>query len=135
MKNLVKKLMVVTMVLLPCFQTDVMAGNGGDPDPEDIPIVLQPNPGSNPTPRNRARARYIEEVPTCTYYEGEVTIEAGSGITLITASVERAEDNATWSDAAMDDTLIMSVSDEPGTYYLTFTLSNGKSYMGKYILY
>ena len=135
MKYLVKKLMVVTMVLLPCFQTDVIAGNGGDPDPEDIPVLPVPNPGTTPIPRNRARARYIEEVPTCTYYEGEVTIEAGSGITLITATVERAEDNATWSDAAMDDTLIMSVSDEPGTYYLTFTLSNGKSYMGKYILY
>lgn len=133
MKNLVKKLMVVTMVLLPCFQTNVMAGNEGDP--ENIPVIPDPNNSGNGGSRNRARARYIEEVPICSYYEGEVTIEAESGITLITASVVRAEDNIIWSGAALGDTLTMSVSDEPGTYYLTFTLSNGKSYMGKYILY
>ena len=131
MKNFVKKAMVAVMVLLPCFQTNAWAGG----EPEEIPIVPGANtdPGNNNTPRARARARYIVE-PVCTYFEGEVTIEAGNGITFINAQIVRAEDNVTWSDTCVGDTLIMSVTDEPGTYYLTFTLSNGKSYMGKYYI-
>lgn len=130
MKNFVKKAMVAVMVLLPCFQTNAWASG----EPEDIPVVPDPNANSGGVvPRARARARYVVE-PICTYFEGEVTIEAGSGITFINAQIVRAEDNVTWSDTCVGDTLIMSVTDEPGTYYLTFTLSNGKSYMGKYYI-
>lgn len=130
MKNFVKKAMVAVMVLLPCFQTNAWAMG----EPEDIPVVPDPNANSGgANPRARARARYIVE-PICTYFEGEVTIEAGNGITFINAQIVRAEDNVTWSDTCVGDTLIMSVTDEPGTYYLTFTLSNGKSYMGKYYI-
>ena len=121
------------MVALPCFQTNAWAGD----DPEDIPVI--PDPTSNSTggggPRARARARYIVVDPTCTYFEGEVTIQADCSVTFINASVERLEDNAVWTDACMGDTLIMSVTDEPGTYILTFTLSNGKSYIVKYTIY
>ena len=130
MKNFVKKAMVAVMVLLPCFQTNAWAIG----EPEDIPVVPDPNANSGgANPRARARARYIVE-PICTYFEGEVTIEAGNGITFINAQIVLAEDNVTWSDTCVGDTLIMSVTDEPGTYYLTFTLSNGKSYMGKYYI-
>lgn len=130
MKNFVKKAMVAVMVLLPCFQTNAWAIG----EPEDIPVVPDPNANSGgANPRARARARYIVE-PICTYFEGEVTIEAGNGITFINAQIVRAEDNVTWSDTCVGDTLIMSVTDEPGTYYLTITLSNGKSYIGKYYI-
>lgn len=135
MKNNVKKLLVVLLALLPCFQTSVMAGGFDDPDPEPIPIKENPsiNPGGGP--RSRARARYTEEVPACQYYNGEVTIMADSTITFISAQVLRVEDNVSWSGAAMDDTLVFGVSTDPGTYILTLTLSNGKSYYGEYILY
>ena len=70
MKNNVKKLLVVLLALLPCFQTSVMAGGFDDPDPEPIPIKENPsiNPGGGP--RSRARARYTIEVPACQYYNG-----------------------------------------------------------------
>ena len=133
MKNFVKRVLVVMMVALPCFQTNAWAGD----DPEDIPVI--PDPTSNSTggggPRARARARYIVVDRTCTYFEGEVTIQADCSVTFINASIERLEDNAVWTDACMGDTLIMSVTDEPGTYILTFILSNGKSYIGKYTIY
>ena len=139
MKNYLKRVLVVMMVLLPCFQTQVFASSSDDPD--NIPVKPVPDNGTGPNdpnpggPRSRARGRYIEVSPTCTYFEGEVTIQADSSITFINASVERLEDNAVWTDAGMGDTLIMSVTDEPGTYILTFTLSNGKSYIGEYTLY
>ena len=133
MKNYFKRVLVVMMVLLPCFQTNAWAGD----NPEEIPVkdntAGQPGNGGNPRPR--ARARNIEDAPICTYCEGEVSIQADSSVTFINASVERLEDNAVWTDAGMGDTLIMSVTDEPGTYILRFTLSNGKSFIGEYTLY
>ena len=133
MKNYLKRVLVVMMVLLPCFQTSVWAGD----EPDDIPVKDYPNPNPNPVPRNRARGRSfnLETVPACYYFNGEVSIQADSSVTFINASVERLEDNAVWTDAGMGDTLIMSVTDEPGTYILRFTLSNGKSYIGEYTLY
>lgn len=138
MKNYSKKLLVILLALLPCFQTAVMAGGFDDPEPEDIPIKEQPSPypGTHNGPRSRARARYIvEDMPDCQYCNGEVSIEADSSVTFITAQVIRLDDNQEWNDAGMGDSLVMSVSTEPGTYLLSFTLSNGKSYYGEYILY
>ena len=137
MKNFAKKLLVALLVLLPCFQTNAMAcENNG---PEMVPVKPYPNPNPNPNPnpsgpRSRARARTIEE-PQCYYCDGEVTIQADNAITYISAQVVRAEDNMTWSDAGADSTITLTVTEDPGTYYLYFTLSNGKSYIGKYILY
>ena len=132
MKNFAKKFLVALFVLLPCFQTTtVWAGN-----PEDIPVIPNPNnAGSGGVPKHRARARYIEVEPQCYYYEGEVTIQADPTVSYISAQVVRAEDNMTWSDAGVGSTITLTVTSDPGTYYLYFTLSNGKSYMGKYILY
>lgn len=141
MKNYSKKLLVILLALLPCFQTAVMAGGFDDPEPEDIPVKpipqgQDPTPNPAPGPRLRARARYIvEDMPDCQYCNGEVSIEADSSVTFITAQVIRLDDNQEWNDAGMGDSLVMSVSTEPGTYLLSFTLSNGKSYYGEYILY
>ena len=141
MKNYSKKILVVLLALLPCFQPVVMSG--GFDEPEEIPVKPfpqgqdpNPQPNPNPGPRSRARARFtIEESLVCQYYNSEVTIMADSTITYITAQVVRLDDNATWSNAGAGDTLVIPVSDDPGTYVLTFTLSNGKSYYGEYTLY
>ena len=135
MKNYSKKILVVLLALLPCFQTVVMAGGFDDPDPQEIPVnqVPSPIPGG---PRSRARARYIiEESLVCQYYNSEVTIMADSSITYISAQVVRLDDNATWSNCGAGETLVIAASNDPGTYVLTFTLSNGKSYYGEYTLY
>ena len=134
MKNFAKKFLLFLLALLPCFQTSLMAAGDGDPDPEEIPV--KPVPNANNKPRARARARFaVENGPACYYYQGEVSIEAESGISFITATVTRIEDNESWTNSAMDDTLIINVSEAPGTYILTFTLSNGQSYIGEYYLY
>lgn len=131
MKYFSKKLFVVMLALLPCFQDSFIYADSGEP------IPIKEKPGNGPFPRPRSRARYIveNEDPVCTYYDGEVTIQAEIGITQISATVTRLEDNVTYSDTSFGDTLILSVSTDPGTYVLTFTLSNGKSYIGEYTLY
>lgn len=134
MKNFAKKFLVALLVLLSCSQTGVFANGGNTPD--DIPVVPYPaNPNPIPGPRNRARARYVAAEPQCYYYEGEVTIQADPTVSYISAQVVRADDNMTWSDAGAGSTITLTVTSDPGTYYLYFTLSNGKSYIGKYILY
>ena len=136
MRNFSKKIFAVLLALLPCFQTSVMAGGFDDPEPEVIPVKDDTRPNPTPGPRSRARARYTtEESLVCMYYNSEVTIMADSTITYITAQVVRLDDNVSWSNAGAGDTLVIPVSNEPGTYILTFTLSNGKSYYGEYTLY
>ena len=131
MKNFVKRVLVVMMVVLPCFQTNAWAGG----EPDNVPVVPDPNTSQGGGPRARARAHYIYEVPACSYFEGEVTILAPENIDGITASVVRVEDNMMWSDSDMGNMLTISVSTDPGTYILTFTLSNGRKYYGEYTLY
>lgn len=128
MKNLTKKIVLALFVLLPCFQTTVWA------EFEDIPVIPDPTSGGS-VPRNRARARYLQAEPQCFYCDGEVTIQADNSISYISAQVVRTEDNMTWINAGVGNTITLTVSSDPGTYYLYFTLSNGKSYIGKYILY
>ncbi|MBO4561962.1 MAG: hypothetical protein J5705_08340 [Bacteroidaceae bacterium] len=137
MKNYSKKILVVLLALLPCFQTVVMAGGFDDPDPQEIPVKQKPSPNPDPNPGgHRSRGRFIiEETVVCQYYNSEVTIMADSSITYISAQVVRLDDNTTWSNAGAGDTLVIAVSNEPGIYVLTFTLSNGKSYYGEYTLY
>ena len=131
MKNYVKRVLVLMMVLLPCFQINLWAGGG----PEDIPI--QTGDEENPAPRNRARARTPRSVekPSCYHCDDEVFIQADSSIVYISATVVRLEDDETWSSAGAGDSLTMTVSDQPGTYVLYFTLSDGRSYYGEYTLY
>lgn len=140
MKNFAKRFLVALLVLLSCSQSGVFAEESNEPD--DIPVVPYPGcPDPVPGPCNRGRAlartrtRYVETEPQCYYYEGAVTILADNAISFISAQVVRAEDNMTWINAGVGNTITLTVSSDPGTYYLYFTLSNGKSYIGKYILY
>lgn len=133
MKNIGKKILVVLLSLLPCFQTQVVAMSNDEPI--DIPIGQKPTAPPTP-PRARSRARNtIEVAPSCFYYDGEVSIEAGSNVAFISATVTRLDDNMQWSDSSVGNTLVISVSTEPGTYLLTLTLSDGRSYYGEYSLY
>lgn len=134
MKNFGKKFLVILLALLPCIQIQVKASTGDEP--EQIPLKSEPKPSGNPGPRARSRARNtIEVAPSCFYYDGEVSIEAGSGVAFISATVTRLDDNMQWSDSSIGNTLVISVSTEPGTYLLNLTLSDGRSYYGEYSLY
>lgn len=133
MRTVFRKNLLVLLVLFTCFQTSVIAGGFDVAGPEPIPVKKKPTPNPN-VPRSRERYE-IEESPVCQYFYSEVTIMADSTITYISAQVVRMDDNVSWSNAGAGDTLVIQVTDEPGTYILTFTLSNGDSYYGEYTLY
>ena len=132
MKKFAKKFLVALIVLLSCFQTTTVWADTY----EEIPIKQEPGSGgSGGAPKCRARSRYTVQDPKCFYCDGEVIIEANNTVSFITVEVYRAEDNMTWINAGVGNTITLTVSSDPGTYYLYFTLSNGMSYCGKYILY
>ena len=136
MKKISKKVLVVLLALVPCFQSPVMAG-GASNEPDPIPVTPKPGDNnSNTIPRMRSRARNIVgELPFCYYYEGEVTIEAASSIASINAMVTRLDDNEQFTGVATGNVLNIQMSEDPGTYVLTFTLSDGSRYYGEYTLY
>jgi len=138
MKNFSKKLLLVLLAVLPCFQTSTMAKTGEDGgDPDTIPVKEWPGTSHQPGPRLRAprRGNTVVTTPECYYYNGEVSIYARSEITAISATVERVDDNAQWYGSCTDSELTFTVSSEPGDYILTLTLSDGTSYYGEYSLY
>lgn len=99
-------------------------------EPDDIPIIPAPglDPGTMPRLRNSAQA------PHCYHINGVVYIDAAATVTYINASVTRYSDNQVWSDANNSNTLSIITSADAGEYLLNLTLSNGQSYIGKYII-
>ena len=99
-------------------------------EPDDIPIIPAPglDPGTMPRLRNSAQA------PHCYHINGVVYIDAAATVTYINASVTRYGDNQVWSDANNSNTLSIITSADAGEYLLNLTLSNGQSYIGKYII-
>ncbi|MBO7111127.1 MAG: hypothetical protein J6W18_04180 [Bacteroidaceae bacterium] len=55
-------------------------------------------------------------------------------MTSISGTVTRISDNMQWSDSSTSNVLQIAVSSDAGSYHLTFTLSDGSSYYGDYIL-
>ncbi len=99
-------------------------------EPDDIPVVPFPgsDPGTMPRLRNSAQA------PHCYHIADVVYIDADATITFINATVTRYYDNQVWSDANNSNTLSIITSADAGEYLLNLTLSNGQSYIGKYII-
>ena len=97
---------------------------------DDKPIVPAPNPNPNPNPGPRSN----DQEPYCYHIGGVVYIEADANITYINATVTRYDDNQVWSDASNSNTLSIITSADAGEYLLNLTLSNGQSYIGKYII-
>ena len=153
MKKNMKKLLVIVMALMPSLSILAMNPSGFNivPDPDDIPIV----PPSDPTPRPRQdidpnlipikpapspggdhmpRIRSVVQEPQCYHYDGVVSIYADSTVTFITATITRIGDNLTWSGSASTNTLTISASSAIGVYRLELTLSDGRSFIGEYII-
>ena len=103
-----------------------------DIDPNLIPVTPHPNP--NPNPGHEPRIRSVVEYPECYHYDGVVYIYADNTITFISATVTRVGDNLTWTGSANTNTLTISASTAAGMYYLELTLSDGRSFIGKYII-
>ena len=132
MKKYAKKVLMILVALLPCLQMPVTASA----EPSNIPVTPFPRPGGGGT-RPRAMARFprtIDSMPDCYYWDGIVGIEAETDITYISASVTRLDDGEEWSNEVFGNELTLSVSEEPGTYLLLISLSNGNSYYGEYTL-
>ena len=100
----------------------------GDVDPIPVKPIPDPNPNPYPGPRGSA------QTPYCYYANGVVYIDADITITYIIASITRSYDNLIWSGTSATNTLSINASSDVGEYLLELTLSNGLSYIGKYII-
>ena len=113
---------------------DPNVGGGGGPrqdiDPNLIPIKPVPGPGTGHEPRIRS----VVQEPECYHFDGVVYIEADNSITYINATVTRYDDNLVWSNASNTNTLSITASADSGTYLLELTLSDGRSFIGEYII-
>lgn len=153
MKKNMKKLLVIVMALLPSLSILAMNPSGFSivPDPDDIPIV----PPSDPTPLPRQdidpnlipikplpspgtghepRFRSVVQDPECYHYDGVVYIYADSTVTFISASITRIGDNLTWTGSDYGNMLTISTSAAIGVYRLELTLSDGRSFIGEYVI-
>ena len=153
MKTNMKKLLVIVMALLPSLSILAMNPSGFSivPDPDDIPII----PPSDPTPRPRQdidpnlipikplpspgtghepRFRSVVQDPECYHYDGVVYIYADSTVTFISASITRIGDNLTWTGSDYGNTHTISTSAAIGVYRLELTLSDGRSFIGEYVI-
>lgn len=113
---------------------DPNVGGGGGPriqsnEPDEIPIKSNPGTGI-PVPRIRS----IVQEPQCYHYNGVVYIYADGTVTAITATVTRIGDNLSWSGSGNSNTLTLSASSAIGVYLLELTLSDGRSFIGEYII-
>ena len=99
-------------------------------DPNLIPIKPCPSPGTGHEPRIR---NTIQE-PECYHYDGVVYIYADATVTFISATITRIGDNLTWTGSASTNTLSISASAAIGVYRLELTLSDGRAYIGEYII-
>ena len=113
---------------------DPNVGGGGGPrqdiDPNLIPIKPVPGPGTGHEPRIRS----VVQDPECYHYDGVVYIYADGSVTAITATVTRIGDNLSWSGSGNSNTLTISASSAIGVYLLELTLSDGRSFIGEYII-
>ena len=108
-------------------------GGGGprqDIDPNLIPIKPCPGPGTGHEPRIRT----VVQEPECYHNDGVVYIYADSNVTFITATITRIGDNLTWTGSSNTNTLTVSASSVIGVYLLELTLSDGRSYIGEYMI-
>ena len=104
--------------------------NRQDIDPNLIPIKPCPSPGTGHEPRFRNTV----QDPECYHYDGVVYIYADSTVTFISATITRIGDNLTWTGSASSNTLSISASAAIGVYRLELTLSDGRAYIGVYII-
>ena len=101
-----------------------------DIDPNLIPIKPVPGPGTGHEPRIRS----VVQDPECYHYDGVVYIYADATVTFITATITRIGDNPTWTGSTSTNTLTISASSAIGVYRLELTLSDGRSFIGEYII-
>ena len=82
---------------------------------------------------NPPRPRSVDQL-YCYYQNGYVYIIGGNDITSINGTVTRLSDNMQLSDSCNSNMLQIAVPSDAGIYRLTFTLSDGSSYYGDYVL-
>lgn len=118
-----KRTILLVLALLPCFS--FLKINAALP-PHEVgkPIDIEYDQPTQP--------RSIE--PECYYLDGYIYIVGEVSVTSISGTVTRISDNMQWSDSSTSNVLQIPVSSDAGSYHLTFTLSDGSSYHGDYIL-
>lgn len=123
--NLKLKQVLVLFAAFFVNQLLVKATGICDVPEEGNPIVIE----SDYIPQPRS----ITDIE-CYYLNGYVYIIGGNDITSINGTVTRLSDNMQWSDSCNSNMLQIAVPSDAGIYRLTFTLSDGSSYYGDYVL-
>lgn len=95
--------------------------------PDDNTEIDITSMGNTPYPRSVHQLH-------CYYQNGYVFIIGDSNITSINGTVARLSDNLQWSNSSNSNILQIAVPVDAGIYRLTFTLSDGSSYYGDYVL-
>ena len=112
------------LIVLSIINSNVLAFI---PDGDDYSEIVLTSSGNSPRPRS------VDQLH-CFYQDGYVYIVGGSDITFINGTVTRRSDNMQWSDSSNSNMLQIAVLSDAGIYRLTFTLSDGSSYYGDYVL-
>ena len=121
MKQVLKSLTLLLALSAPSAGQSIATAD----EPEIIPVHT-----NNPVDANSPRPRQIVVEPKCYYWDGYVYIECDG--TIISGTVTRIEDNVQWNGNAGNDMLVIQVTSAPGSYRLTFSLSDGRRYIGTY---
>lgn len=119
-----KNAILLFMALLPCIGHSNLAVE--EIEKTSIPISIDIDTPDD-TPQRTL-------TPICYYSDGIVYIECNENVTSICGNVCRLKDNAQWTNSCRDNLLQISVSTDIGFYHLSFTLSNGTSYHGDYVI-
>ncbi len=112
------------LIVLSIISSSVLAFM---PDGDEYTEIDITSSGNSPRPRS------IDQLH-CYYLNGYVYIISGNDITSINGTVTRLSDNMQWIDSSNSNILQISVSSDAGVYRLIFTLSDGSSYYGDYVL-
>lgn len=117
------KLRFLTLLIL----SSIISVNLSAFTPDDNTDIEINGLGNPPYPRS------INQL-NCYYQNGYVYIMGSNDITSINGTVTRQSDNMQWSNSSNSNTLQIAVPSDAGIYRLTFTLSDGSSYYGDYVL-
>ena len=127
MKQTNSKLKQIIVLFVAFFVNQLLVKATGicDVPEEGNPIVIE----SDHIPQPRS----ITDIE-CYYLNGYVYIICGNDITSVNGTVTRLSDNMQWSNSSNSNTLQIAVPSDAGIYRLTFTLSDGSSFYGDYVL-
>ena len=134
MKCFTKVFIATCCMILVCLPVAVAAQPNSDPEPDPLPIIVEE---LLPDPVNPNRAPALVPIE-CYYYSSLSSVVACFQYSLGTVNVEvKNLESGSVSSLNVNGTAgihMIPVSSSPGSYSITFTLSDGTEYGGIYTI-